>query len=142
MAPTGGPVHARRHCSSPGVNRTLYVCRLLIALVAAPESATLTRALMVAPETEKVIRLKAKNFEFTPGKITVKKGEPVVLELTSEDRAHGFNLPDFGVRTEVKPGSVSRVSFTPDKTGRFSFTCDVFCGSGHADMTGTLVVTE
>ena len=115
---------------------------LLIALVAALGSATLTRALMVAPATEKVIRLKANNFEFTPGKITVKKGEPVVLELTSEDRAHGFNLPDFGVRAEVKPGSVSRVSFTPDKTGRFSFTCDVFCGSGHADMTGTLVVTE
>jgi len=115
---------------------------LLIALAAALGSATLTRALKVAPATEKVIRLKAKNFEFTPDKITVKKGEPVVLELTSEDRAHGFNLSDFGVRTEVKPGTVSRVSFKPGKTGRFSFTCDVFCGSGHEDMSGTLVVTE
>jgi cytochrome c oxidase subunit 2 len=121
------------------MNRTII---LLMALAAGLGSATFTLALKVVPATEKVIRLKAKNFEFTPGEITVKKGEPVILELTSEDRAHGLNLSDFGVRVEVKPGTVSRVSFTPDKTGRFSFTCDVFCGSGHEDMTGTLVVTQ
>ena len=84
----------------------------------------------------------AKKFEFTPSEITIKKGETIVLELTSEDRTHGFNLPDFGVRTEVKPGAVSRVRFTPDKAGKFGFACDVFCGGGHEDMSGTLVVTE
>jgi cytochrome c oxidase subunit 2 len=30
---------------------------------------------------------------------------------------------------------------TPDKTGTFTFLCDVFCGSGHEDMSGTLIVT-
>ncbi|MGE0130835.1 MAG: cupredoxin domain-containing protein [Blastocatellales bacterium] len=115
---------------------------LLMALTSALGTATLAAALKISSATEKVIRLKAKNFEFTPGEITVSKGEPVILELTSEDRAHGFNLPDFHVRTEVKPGVVSRVHFTPDKTGKFSFTCDVFCGSGHEDMSGVLVVTE
>jgi cytochrome c oxidase subunit 2 len=91
---------------------------------------------------EQVISIKAKKFEFTPGTITVKKGVPVVLELSSEDRVHGFNLPDFKVRTEVKPDGTSRVSFTPDKTGNFTFLCDVYCGEGHEDMSGTLVVTE
>ncbi len=121
------------------MNRTII---LLMALTAALGTATLASALKIAPATETVIQLKAKNFEFTPGEITVKKGAPVILELTSEDRAHGFNLPDFSVRTDVKPGAVSRVSFKPEKTGRFGFTCDVFCGSGHEDMSGTLVVTE
>lgn len=91
---------------------------------------------------EKVIRMSAKNFAFSPGTITVKKGVPVVLELTSEDRVHGFKLPEFKVRSDIKPGAVTRVSFTPDKTGEFSFSCDVFCGDGHEQMDGTLIVTE
>lgn len=91
---------------------------------------------------ERVIRVTAKNFEFTPDTITVKKGEPVVLEITSLDRKHGFSLRAFGVRADVKPGETARVRFTPDKVGKFTFSCDVFCGEGHEDMNGTLVVTE
>jgi cytochrome c oxidase subunit 2 len=37
---------------------------------------------------------------------------------------------------------VSRVRLVPDKVGTFPFVCDIFCGSGHEDMTGTIVVTE
>lgn len=121
------------------MKRTIIV---LLALSAALGTATLAAALKIRPATEKVIRLKAKKFDFTPGEVTVKKGEPVELELTSEDRTHGFNLPDFGVRIEVKPGMVSHLHFTPDKIGKFGFTCDVFCGGGHEDMSGVLVVTE
>ena len=91
---------------------------------------------------EKVIRIKAKKFEFSPNTITLKKGEPVVFELSSEDRAHGFNLKDFGIRTEVTPSEPTRLRFTPDKTGEFTFSCDVICGGGHADMFGKLVVTD
>jgi cytochrome c oxidase subunit 2 len=91
---------------------------------------------------ERVIQITASNFEFKPNTITVKKGEPVVIELSSLDRTHGFGLRAFGVRTDVKPGGVSRVRFTPDKTGKFSFSCDLFCGDGHEEMTGTLIVTD
>jgi cytochrome c oxidase subunit II len=96
----------------------------------------------VAPAAEQVIHITARNFEFSPGTITVKKGVPVVLELSSADRKHGFSLRAFGVRADIKPGSVSRVQFTPDRAGRFTFSCDVFCGEGHEEMTGTLVVTD
>jgi len=46
------------------------------------------------------------------------------------------------VDARVKAGGATRVTFNPDKTGRFPFACDVFCGTGHEDMSGTLVVTE
>ena len=91
---------------------------------------------------EKEIHITAKKFEFTPGTITLKKGEPVVLVFSSEDRKHGFNLRAFGIRTDVNPGGTARIQFTPNKTGTFTFSCDVFCGEGHEDMTGTMVVTE
>ena len=91
---------------------------------------------------EKEIHITAKKFDFTPDTITVKKGEPVVLVISSQDRKHGFNLRAFGIRADINPGETARIHFNPNKTGKFSFSCDVFCGEGHEDMTGTIVVTE
>jgi len=72
----------------------------------------------------------------------VKKGVPVVLEFVSLDRKHGFTIPELKIRSDVKPGVKTTVRFTPENTGRFNFHCDVFCGSGHEGMAGTLVVVE
>ena len=100
------------------------------------------RPAISAGAEEKVIRINAKKFEFSPSTITLKKGEPVVFEISSEDRIHGFRLKDFGVRAEVKPSEPTRLPFTPDKAGDFTFSCDVVCGGGHAEMFGKLVVTD
>ena len=91
---------------------------------------------------EQVVRVSASTFQFEPSEVTVKKGVPVTLELVSEDRHHGFKLPDFHVRLDVKPGVVEKGRFVPDKVGKFTFICDVFCGDGHEEMSGTLIVIE
>lgn len=91
---------------------------------------------------EREIHITAKKFDFTPDTITLKKGEPVVLVVSSQDRKHGFNLRAFGIRADIEPGGTAQIRFTPDKTGKFTFSCDVFCGDGHEDMTGTVIVTE
>ena len=91
---------------------------------------------------EQVIDMTAKKFEYSPNEITVKKGVPVVLEITSLDREHGFKLREFGVHADIKPGETTRVRFVPNKSGRFPFQCDVFCGSGHEDMSGEIVVED
>ena len=120
-------------------NRVLIIVALLAsALLSGVVVYTRANALPV----ERVIHITARNFAFSPDSITLKKGEPVVFEISSGDRKHGFSLRAFGVRSEVLPGRVSRIRFTPDKTGRFTFSCDVFCGDGHEEMTGTVVVTE
>lgn len=82
----------------------------------------------------------AKQFEFSPSTITVKKGVPVKLTITSEDTPHGFSLPEFGISQDINPGTPTVVQFTPDKAGTFNFACSVFCGGGHGGMSGTLVV--
>jgi cytochrome c oxidase subunit 2 len=92
--------------------------------------------------TEAVIPMTVKRFEYSPHEIRLKKGVPVVLEITSLDVPHGFNLPDFGVRADVVPGMPAHVRLVPDKTGTFTFRCDVFCGTGHEDLDGTIVVSE
>ena len=95
-----------------------------------------------AVPTERAIHITAKKFDLSPDSITLKKGEPVVFVISSADREHGFNLRAFGVRANISPGKVSRIRFTPDKTGKFTFSCDVFCGDGHEEMTGTVIVNE
>lgn len=91
--------------------------------------------------TPRVIRVVARKFVFTPDTIHLKKGETVELELTTEDVVMGFNVPDLKVRSDMIPGMVKRLRITPESSGKFDFVCDIFCGSGHEDMAGTIVVT-
>jgi cytochrome c oxidase subunit II len=89
---------------------------------------------------EKVIPVTAEKFKFTPASIELKLGEPVMLELTTLDRKHGFQVPDLNIDENIEPGKVTRVRVVPTKTGTFGFHCDVFCGSGHEEMAGEIVV--
>ena len=107
----------------------------------ASASVALSAIAAAAQPQEQVIKVVAKRFTYAPDRILLKKGLPVILEFTTLDVPMGFNAPDFGVRADILPGMTSRLRFTPDKAGEFTFHCDVFCGSGHEDMGGTLVVT-
>src|SRR5712691_1412300 len=91
---------------------------------------------------EQVVHMTARRFEYTPNEITLKKGVPVILEITALDRDHGFKVPELGVRADLKSGEVTRVRIVPDRTGTFEFRCDVFCGEGHEDMAGEIVVVD
>jgi len=93
-----------------------------------------------ASPQERVIKMTARRFNYSPDTIEVEQGVPVTLELTSLDRDHGFTIPDLGLRIDVEPGKTARVRFVPQKAGTFLFHCDVFCGSGHEEMAGTMIV--
>jgi len=97
---------------------------------------------LLAAAPERVVHLTARRFTYSPDTIEVEQGEPVVLELTSLDRDHGFAVPDLGLRIDVEPGKTARVRFVPEKAGTFLFHCDVFCGSGHEEMFGQIVVAK
>lgn len=84
--------------------------------------------------------LTAKQWSFSPSKITVNKGDKVILHIKSIDVTHGFELDAFEVSKTLSPGKTVDVQFVASKTGTFSFSCNVFCGSGHGDMEGTLIV--
>jgi cytochrome c oxidase subunit 2 len=103
--------------------------------------AAATATIGASPDPQ-VIHLTVHRFAYNKTAIAVKKGTPVVIEIASLDVLHGFSLPDFGVRADVEPGKVARVTFTPDKAGDFTYLCDIFCGSGHENVHGILTVTD
>jgi len=97
--------------------------------------------LAAAVSKENVIQVTAERFKFTPAVIQLKVGEPVVLELTALDRKHGFQVPDLKIDETIEPGKVTRIRIVPDKAATYDFHCSVFCGSGHEEMAGQIVVS-
>ncbi|MBI1777216.1 MAG: cytochrome c oxidase subunit II [Proteobacteria bacterium] len=93
-------------------------------------------------EERPIVHITAKRFEYEPPVVKLKKGVPVTIELTALDRQHGFKVPQLGLRVDAWPGETTRVELIPDKSGTFEFVCDVFCGSGHEDMDGKIIVEE
>lgn len=112
---------------------------LPVVLTIAAFMVPMVRAQDTAPHRIVIV---AKRFSYDPGEITLKKGQPVVLVLKSEDVAHGLRFRDFNINIKVKAHSTTEVQFTPDKTGEFIGHCSVFCGSGHGSMMLKLHVVE
>ena len=113
-------------------------------LLAALGAAALLPAALLAPRAfaaERVIPIVAKKFAFVPNEIHVERGETVVLQLSAPEVPMGFNLADFKQRVDIVPGKVATLRFTAEQAGSFVFLCDIFCGTGHEEMSGTLIVT-
>ena len=115
--------------------------RLFLAGGAALAACAAAGAVAWAQDSPRVIPVVARKFVFLPGRIALRKGEAVRLEFISPEVVMGFSAPDFAIRTDIIPGQVAKLTFTPDKSGTFVFLCDVFCGEGHEGMNGELVIT-
>jgi cytochrome c oxidase subunit II len=105
---------------------------------------------LVSPKTNlaradvnpKVIEITAKKFEFSPSEITLKKGQPVVLRLSSADRVHGFFSKPLKFDTDIAVGKTTDVAITPDTAGDYTVICDHYCGTGHGGMKMKVTVVE
>jgi len=67
-------------------------------------------------------------------------GKPVRVLLRSIDVVHDFYVPEFRAKMDLVPGMVTRFWFTPTRTGSFDILCAGFCGIGHPQMRGKVVV--
>jgi cytochrome c oxidase subunit 2 len=67
-------------------------------------------------------------------------GKPVRVLLRSVDVVHDFYVPEFRAKMDLMPGMVTRFWFTPTRTGTFEILCAGFCGVGHPQMRGKVVV--
>ena len=114
------------------MKRKFMLLVLYIGVLAAAASGPKLWAQQSSPQR---IEITAQRFNFSPGEITVKKGQPVVLALKSADVSHGLRIRELNVNMKVKAGGTTEVQFTPDKVGDFIGHCSVFCGSGHGTMT-------
>ena len=74
------------------------------------------------------------------GEVHLPIDRPVKMLLRSKDVLHNFYVPQFRVKMDMVPGLVSYFWFTPTKAGTYELLCAEYCGVGHANMRGRVVV--
>jgi heme/copper-type cytochrome/quinol oxidase subunit 2 len=97
------------------------------------------------PEEEipvKRVKMWARNWEWTPDLIRVKKGTRVVINFISEDASHAFFLKAYKIKVNLPQDTKAQIEFIADKAGSFKWRCSRPCGNGCAKMVGTLEVFE
>ena len=96
-----------------------------------------------APEAQQNVKefsIIAKNWDFTPSTIKVNKGDRVILKVKSIDVDHGLAIAEYNINKKFAANEEVTIDFVADKTGTFRMYCSVYCGSGHREMDGELIV--
>lgn len=89
---------------------------------------------------DRLIRIEATSYQFTPGVAKVNPGDRVTVELVSTDVVHGISIDGYDFTLVSDPGQVAKGSFVANKPGMFRFRCSVACGNLHPFMIGKLQV--
>ena len=71
--------------------------------------------------------------------IHIPVGEPVVLELTSNDVIHSFWVPRLSGKLDMIPGRVNLMKIKANEPGVFGGQCAEYCGGPHALMGFTVI---
>jgi cytochrome c oxidase subunit 2 len=71
----------------------------------------------------------------TANELHVPVGQPVRLELESEDVIHSFWVPQLAGKTDTIPGLTNVSWFQADKPGVYRGQCAEYCGAQHAHMS-------
>jgi len=90
----------------------------------------------------KRIDLEAYEFGFSPRRLRVRKGDRLIIYVTSRDIPHAIAIDGYEIRTSVRSGWTKAIRFQADKAGEFLIRCAACCEHGHQGMTATLIVDE
>jgi cytochrome c oxidase subunit 2 len=82
----------------------------------------------------------AQQFIFRPNPIEVPANSTVTFYVTSIDVVHGFEVVGTNLNTMVIPGQIAEVTVEFDEPAEYGIVCNEYCGQGHHDMEGKLVV--
>lgn len=93
----------------------------------------------VVPAPSGDIYLLAKQFFWFPT-LKLRAGETYRLHLSSADFQHGFSLQPMNMNFQIVPGYDHVLTITPQSPGTYPIVCNEFCGIGHQNMVGKIIV--
>jgi len=89
----------------------------------------------------RVIDITARRFAFEPAEVEATVGEHLQLVVRSADGVHGLEIKKLKIKKEVpRGGEPVTIDFKVTTDGTFPILCSEYCGKGHTDMTGMLIV--
>jgi cytochrome c oxidase subunit II len=130
-----------RRAGSVSLRFLFPIVTIATALAAGDLSAQAPQDKDAARSEPRVIEIVAKRYAFEPAMIDAVVGEPLRLMVVSADGPHGLEIKKFKVKQQIPRGTTPvAIEFTPTEAGRFPILCSEYCGDGHGDMKGMLVV--
>lgn len=72
--------------------------------------------------------------------LKLKAGQTYRLHVSAQDLQHGFSLMPMNMNFQVMPGYDHVLTITPTTPGEYTVICNEFCGAGHHQMTGRILV--
>ena len=94
-----------------------------------------------APGKYEVVML-GQAWSFTPSEVRVPVGSEVTFLMTTPDVIHGFHVEGTRINVMLIPGEVTRVDYTFERVGEHLIICHEYCGIGHHNMWGKVIVEE
>jgi cytochrome c oxidase subunit 2 len=80
------------------------------------------------------------HYGFSPGSMTVNRNDLVKITFTAQDMAHSFTIDDYRIVKRAGAGQTVTFEFRADKSGPFTFYCNLSQDPKCKDMKGTLTV--
>lgn len=91
-------------------------------------------------ENEYEVHVIAVQFAYFPGQIEVPANSTVTFHVTSEDVIHSYSIVGTNANMMVIPGEISTMTIETQEPGEYGILCNEYCGAGHHDMEGLLIV--
>jgi cytochrome c oxidase subunit 2 len=88
------------------------------------------------------LRMMAQVYSFQPSDVRIPLGAEVTFYIPSPDVLHGFQLEGTNINVTAIPGEIATVKHVFDEPGTYRLICNEYCGIGHQDMLGQIVVEE
>jgi cytochrome c oxidase subunit 2 len=82
----------------------------------------------------------ASMWQFQPAEVFIPVGSEVDMYLVSKDVVHGFNISSKNVNMMAVYGALNKVRVKFDKPGIYDIVCHEYCGVGHQNMRGQVIV--
>ena len=79
-------------------------------------------------------------FAFSPSSLTVNKNDLVKITFTAQDMPHSFTIDDYRIVKRAGAGQTVTFEFRADRSGPFTFYCNLSQDAKCKDMKGTLTV--
>ena len=67
-------------------------------------------------------------------------GEPIVINMISQDVIHSLYIPALRIQMETLPGRYTQVWFNATRPGTYRILCSEFCGTDHSAMDGLITI--
>ena len=108
---------------------TLAACVLLLVRTAAQDQGQVRE-----------FTVSGSRYAFSPASIPVNKNDLVKIAFTARDIAHSFTIDDYRIVKRAGAGQTVTFEFRADRSGSFTFYCNLSTDEKCKEMKGTLTV--